>query len=185
MDLDCGPGNADRAVMPGRVSPACNRGRRRARKPYENNLMRTIGLLLVLLCATSLSDSAQEAGNSDPAAAVRALEAEWVRAQSHNDNHALDLIFDNALVYIEYGKLVTKGDYLLRVRSAKPQLAQIVPEGMTVRTMENTAIVVGAYRETDVKDGKSSFQRWRFVDTWVKKNGSWMLVAAAAVPVSK
>jgi hypothetical protein len=147
--------------------------------------MRTIGLWLVLVCATSLSNSAQEAGNSDAATAVRALEGEWVRAQSHNDNHALDLIFDNALVYIEYGKLVTKGDYLLRVRSAKPQLAQIVSEPMTVRIVEDTAIVVGTYRETNVKDGKPSFRRWRFVDTWVKEKGSWMLVAAAAVPLSK
>jgi hypothetical protein len=154
-------------------------------KPYENNLMRTIRLLLVLVCATSLSAFPQEADNSDAATAVRALEGEWVRAQSHNDNHALDLIFDNALVYIEYGKLVTKGDYLLRVRFAKPQLAQIVSEPMTVRIVENTAIVVGTYREISVKDGKSSFKRWQFVHIWVKEKGSWMLVAAAAVPLSK
>jgi hypothetical protein len=56
---------------------------------------------------------------------------------------------------------------------------------MTVRTVENTAIVVGTYRETYVKDGKSSSKRWRFVDNWVKKQGRWMLVAAAAVPLSK
>jgi len=147
--------------------------------------MRTIRLLLVLVCATSLSGSAQEAGESDAARAVRVLEGERVKAQSRNDNHALDLIFDNALVYIEYGKLVTKGDYLSRIKSAKPQLQQIAPEALTVRTVENTAIVVGTYRETYVKDGKSSSKRWRFVDTWVKKQGSWMLVAAAAVPLSK
>ena len=146
--------------------------------------MRTIGLLLVLVCATSLSGSAQESGDSDAAMAVRALEGEWVKAQSHNDNHALDLIFDNALVYIEYGKVITKGDYLLRVKSAKPQLQQIVLD-MTVRTVENTAIVVGTYRKTEVKGGKSLLKRWRFVDTWVNKKGSWMLVAAAAVPLSK
>lgn len=169
----------------GRVSPTCNRGLWRAGKPYENNLMRTIGCLLVLVCATSLSGSAQEAGEGDAAKAVRVLEDERVKAQSRNDNHALDLIFDNALVYIESGKLVTKGDYLSRIKSANPQLQQIVPEAMTVRTVENTAIVVGTYRETYVKDGKSSSKRWRFVDTWVKKQGSWMLVAAAAVPLSK
>ena len=56
---------------------------------------------------------------------------------------------------------------------------------MTVRSLENTAIVVGTYRKTGVKDGKSSLQRWSFVDTWVNKKGSWMLVAAAAVPLSK
>jgi hypothetical protein len=154
-------------------------------KLYENNLMKTIGLLLVLVCATSLSGSAQGAGDSDAAKAVRALEGKRVKAQSRSDNDALDLILDNALVYIEYGELVTKGDYLSRVKSAKPQLRQIVPEAMTVRTVENTAIVVGTYRETDVKDGKSSSKRWRFVDTWVKKKGSWMLVAAAAEPLSQ
>jgi outer membrane lipoprotein-sorting protein len=149
------------------------------------SLMKTMGLLLVLVCATSLSGSAQEAGDSNAATAVRALEGERVKAQSRNDNFALDLIFDNALVYIEYGKVMTKGDYLSRVKSAKPHLQQIVLEAMTVRSVENTAIVVGTYRKTDVKDGKPSLKRWRFVDTWVNKKGSWMLVAAAAVPLSK
>jgi hypothetical protein len=147
--------------------------------------MRTIGLLLVLVCATSLSGSAQEAGDSDAATSVRALERERVKAQSRNNNHALDLIFDNGVVYIEYGEVISKGDYLSRVKSAKPQLQQIVLEAMTVRTVENTAIVVGTYRKTDVKQGKSSLKRWRFVDTWVKTKGSWMLVAAAAVLLSK
>jgi Domain of unknown function (DUF4440) len=147
--------------------------------------MKTIGLLLVLVCATSLSGSAQEAGDSNAATAVRALESERVKAQSRNNNDALDLIYDNALVYIESGKVMTKGDYLSRVKSAKPQLQQIALEAMTVRTVENTAIVVGTYRQTDVKDGTSSLKRWRFVDTWVNINGSWMLVAAAAVPLSK
>jgi hypothetical protein len=142
--------------------------------------MRTIGLLLVLISA-SLSGSAQEAGTSDAATAVRALECERVKAQTRNDNDALDLIFDNALVYIESGKVISKGDYLLRVKSAKPQQHQIVLETMTVRTAENTAIVVGTYRQGEPKDGKFLVKRWRFVDTWVNKKGSWMLVAAAAV----
>jgi hypothetical protein len=116
--------------------------------------MRTIGLLLVLISA-SLSGSAQEAGTSNAATAVRALEGQRVKAQSRNENGALDLIFDNALVYIESGKMISKGDYLLRVKSAKPQQHQIVLEAMTVRTEENTAIVVGTYRQGEAKDGKS------------------------------
>ena len=147
--------------------------------------MRTIGWWLVLVCATSPLIRAQGPADIDAATAIRALEHEWYEAQSHNDNGALDLIFDNDLVYIEYGRLVSKGDYLLRVKSAKPQLQQIVMEPMTVRTFESTAIVVGSYRETDVKDGKPLLKRWRFVDTWVYEKRRWMLVAAAAVPVSK
>ena len=147
--------------------------------------MRTIGLLLILVCSTLLSLSAQETADGDVATAIRALESDWVAAQSRDDNRALDLMFDNALVYIEYGRLVTKGDYLLRVKSAKPHLSQIVMEAMTVRTFGSTAIAVGSYRDKSVSDGKAHVGRWRFVDTWVYKNGRWMLVAAAAAPLSK
>jgi hypothetical protein len=179
MGLDCGPGNADRGVRPGGGSPG-SRGRRQ-----RASLMRTIGWLLVLVCATSPWVRAQKPAEIDAATAIRALEHEWFEAQSHNDNRALDLIFDNALVYIEYGKLVSKGDYLLRIRSAKPQPQQIVMEPMMLRAFENTVIVIGSYRETSVKDGKPWLRRWRFVDTWVYEQGRWMLVAAAAAPLVK
>lgn len=147
--------------------------------------MKTIGLLLVLVCATSMPVSTQEVADGDVATAIRALEDEWVEAQARNDNRALSLMFDNDLVYIEYGRLMTKGDYLLRIRSAKSQLPRIVIETMTVRTFGSTAIVVGTYRDKSERAGKAQLGRWRFVDTWVYKKGHWMLVAAAAAPSSK
>jgi uncharacterized protein (TIGR02246 family) len=145
--------------------------------------VRTIGLLLVLACTTPVPVPAQEAGDS--AIAIRALEHEWFEAQSHNDNGALDLIFDNDLVYIEYGRLVTKGEYLSHVKSSKPQPEQIVMEAMTVRTFGNTVITMGTYRETAMKDGKPLLKHWRYVDTWVYEQGRWMLVAAASTAMLK
>ncbi len=146
--------------------------------------MKTTGLILCVVCALSLTVSSQESNGSSAAPAIRALEREWMAAQSRNDNDALNLIFDNALVYVEYGRLVTKGNYLSRIKGAGPQLSQIVVEPLTVRTFGTTAIVVGAYRETDVKEGKPRLRRWRFLDTWVNKKSGWVLVAAAATPVT-
>ena len=60
------------------------------------------------------------------AVGIRVLENAWTVGQSRNDTHALNLIFDNALVYVEYGKLVTKGEYLSRIKHASPQTEQIV-----------------------------------------------------------
>ena len=94
----------------------------------------------------------------------------------------LNLIFDNALVYVEYGQLVTKGDYLARVKQEAPQIAM---EAMTVRQFGNTAIVIGAYREWQAKSGQRELRRWRFIDTCVRKKEGWVLVAAAAAPVSR
>lgn len=64
----------------------------------------------MLLCALSVCAPAQESSDGGPAAAIRALEHQWADGQSHNDNGVLDLIFDNSLVYVEYGKLVSKGN---------------------------------------------------------------------------
>jgi Tfp pilus assembly protein FimV len=147
--------------------------------------MRTATLLFVLVCAISPLAFGQGMADDNAPSVIRGLEHDWVEGQSRNDNRALDLIFDNALVYVEYGRLVTKNEYLLRVRTMHPQPPQIVMEAMTVRMFGSTAIVVGTYREKGVANGKPSSRHWRFVDTWVSKKERWMLVAAAAAPLSK
>ena len=145
--------------------------------------MRTIGVLLVVVIAVSLPVSPQEATDRDVATPIRELEHRWFEAQERHDNRALNLIFDNALVYVEYGKLITKGDYLLKVRAAKPGASKIALEAMTVHSFGEAAIAVGTYRDISAESGKTV--RWRFVDTWVYKTGGWMLVAAAAAPIAK
>jgi len=147
--------------------------------------MKTVGLWLMMVCALSLPVSTQEGDADGAASAIRALEHEWVVAQSHNDNRALDLIFDDSLVYVEYGKLVAKGDYLSKIKWTNPQVDQIAMEPMTVHTFGTTAIVVGTYRQRDATGGKPRLRRWRFLDTWVYKKGGWVLVAAGAAPLTE
>jgi hypothetical protein len=147
--------------------------------------MKAVGWLLIFIVAVSVCAPAQEGGTGGTTAAILALEQVWSDAESRSDNRALDRIFDNALVYIENGRLVTKGECLARVRLAGSHPRQIVAGATTVRTFGSTAIVIGTYRETGVEDGKVLLRSWRFMDTWVKKNGSWMLVAAGAVALPK
>lgn len=137
------------------------------------------------LCAPAPVAAQEATEGENTVAEIRGLERAWNEGTAHNDNQALDLIFDNALVYVEYGKVMTKGEYLLRIRTEKPHTQQIVMEGITVRTFGSAAIVVGVYREKDVKAGKVSISRWRFIDTWVKKQAGWLLVAAASSPLPR
>ncbi|HEY6768294.1 MAG TPA: nuclear transport factor 2 family protein [Candidatus Sulfotelmatobacter sp.] len=146
--------------------------------------MSAAGLWLILACAL-LPAAAQEALEIESESAIRALEHAWYEDQSRNNNQALDLIFDNELVYVEYGKLITKGEYLSRVKNAEPHPSQISVEAMTVRMFGDAGIVVGTYRDNSAESGKARVRRWRFVDTWVYKKGRWMLVAATAAPVGK
>lgn len=146
--------------------------------------MRMFVRFFILALASSVL-LGQEPEKSGTVAAIRALEHEWAEGQSRNDVRVLNLIFDNALVYVEYGGLVSKGEYLARIKRQNPQLDQITFEGTTVRIFGGTALVIGTYREKRAKIGQAEGQRWRFIDTWVYKNGSWVLVAAGAAPISK
>jgi ketosteroid isomerase-like protein len=147
--------------------------------------MRRTGLLLTLMCLAALAVSAQEEAEGAAATTIRALEHQWLEAQARNDSRSLDLIFDNDLVYMEYGELVTKGAYLARVRLEKSNPSQIVMEPMTVRVFDKTVIVIGSFRERSIKNGKPLVRQWRFIDTWTYQNGGWVLVAAGATPTSK
>ena len=144
--------------------------------------MRTICTVILITWAMPLSLLAQQPDEA-ASAAIRALEHEWVDAQSHNNNRALDLILDNAVVYVEYGQLVPKGDYLSRIKNEDPATDEIVMEPIEIRTFESTAIVTGSYHEIQRKNGRRITTRWRFVDTWTYKKNGWVLIAAASTPI--
>lgn len=146
--------------------------------------MRAIACFFLLACA-SPALLGQQADESGTVRAIRALEHEWSEGQSRNDVRVLDLIFDNALIYVEYGGLVSKGEYLARIKRQNPQLDQITYESATVRIFGGTALVIGTYREKRATTSKVEAQRWRFIDTWAYKNGSWVLIAAGAAPITR
>ena len=146
------------------------------------NIMRVICSIILLGCSPILLLHAQQT-DVGASGTIRSLEREWVDAQSRNNNRALDLILDNSVVYVEYGHLVSKADYLLRIKHQDPSTDEIVMEPITVRVFGSTAIVTGSYRETQRKAGTHTVTRWRFVDTWAYKKYGWVLIAAGSTPV--
>jgi hypothetical protein len=111
---------------------------------------------LIAFCILSVAACGQESSDPGTAAVIRALEKQWTVGQARKDNRALDMIFDNGLIYVEYGGLVSKGEYLARIKAQPADLDQISLEPMTVRTFGNTAIVVGSYTESHIDRGKPS-----------------------------
>jgi len=145
--------------------------------------MKLLALLMIAVSTISAMVSAQAVSDPGTVAVISALEHEWTEAQSSNNDRALDLIFDNSLIYVEYGRLVTKGAYLARIKTEASKVDQVVTESFQVHTFAGTAIVVGTYTEKEVKRGKLTIKGWRFVDTWVYKKNGWVLVAAGSAPI--
>lgn len=144
--------------------------------------MRATGCLLIFVCTALFH--AQEAQEGGSTRTILALERAWSEAEARGDTRALDGIFDNALVYMEEGRIVAKGECLSRMRTAGSRQRQIQAGSTSVQIFGNTAIVVGIYRDKTVISGKS-LQKRRFIDTWVNKKGEWMLVATGSAPLAR
>jgi ketosteroid isomerase-like protein len=146
--------------------------------------MRTTIYIAVLAFATSLPGVGQNA-DLGAKSKILALEYAWDQAQERGDSKALSAIFDNSLVFVDYdGQLLTKVDYLARVKSDSTHLQQIVTESMNVQMFETIAIVVGTYRVKGTENGVPYLRRRRFIDTWMLRGEQWVCVAAQATTIS-
>jgi ketosteroid isomerase-like protein len=146
--------------------------------------MKTKVYFTVVVCLTALRICAQDQSNQAAASKIVALESVWNQAEEHSDIRALDLIFDDALIYIdEDGSSLTKAQFLSRAKVKSAQLQSLVTQNTSVRVYGETALVVGSYRAKGVQQGKPYQHDGRFIDTWVLKNDTWVCVAAQATPV--
>jgi ketosteroid isomerase-like protein len=145
--------------------------------------MRFIGLLMVLVCATTFV-SAQSDEDRIVQSKIIALEQAWNQAYKLADHRALDQILDNQIVLInDDGTAQTKAEFLASVKKSTGQDQQVAPESMSVHVFGNTAISTGVFRAKGIEAGKSYIRRERFVDTWIYKGGNWVCIATNATPV--
>lgn len=146
--------------------------------------MKSIWCFIILVCSVLVSAPAQDTGVAAARSNILALEHAWDQAQERRDPKGLAAIFDNSLIFVDYdGKILTKAEYMARVKSNNTHMAQIVAEQMNVQVFGDTAIVVGTYRVKGVENGSPYLRRGRFVDTWVLTGGHWLCVAAATTPI--
>jgi ketosteroid isomerase-like protein len=141
--------------------------------------------LVCLLALVGFGASALRAQGPDQAGVrskILALEQAWNQAEALNDLMALDALFDNGLVYVDFdGTLMTKAEFLAHAKVAHVQ--QVITQSMSVQVFGETAIVTGIYLAKEFKDGKAIQHRGRFVDTWVYRNQTWVCIAAQATPI--
>ncbi|MFY9741151.1 MAG: nuclear transport factor 2 family protein [Candidatus Sulfotelmatobacter sp.] len=146
--------------------------------------MRTLVFTAILLCSAIPFVAGQYPADSSAITNVLALEHAWNQAEQRKDTRALDAIFDNALVYVDYdGSFRTKAEFLARVKSTASHLEQEVTGSMTGHMFGSTVIVTGLYVASGTENGKPYVRRGRFVDTWTFKDGKWLCVASQATPI--
>lgn len=106
-----------------------------------------------------------------------------VQALAVKDLGALDTFLEDGFVFVtSEGQSKSKAELLVYVQQIDS--LRYVLYKMTVRVHGDTAIVTGLFTRSSVQDGKASVQSGRFMDTWMKKDGRWLVIASLATPTS-
>jgi ketosteroid isomerase-like protein len=147
--------------------------------------LRTILLLLALICAAPVFASAQQSVDENSVRIkILALKQSWNSAEQSKDTRAMDTIFDNSLVYVDYdGQLMTKAEFLAEINATDFHPEQLVTESMSVAIVGNVALASGIYHAKGIAAGKTYVHRGRFIDTWVHKDSSWLCIASVSGPI--
>lgn len=123
--------------------------------------------------------------SNDEAGRIQALELAWNHALEAKDAKALDMLLANTMVSVETdGSMSSKSEFLAGIQAPDYQPSQAVTEQSKVQMYGDAAVVVGIFRVKGMEKGKPYVHRERFVDTWIKINGTWQCVATTAATIS-
>jgi ketosteroid isomerase-like protein len=137
-------------------------------------------LAAVALCVVSLSFAAGQSPTKVEDE-VKKLEQDWAQAVSKSGATALDQYeADSILLVTPGGRVMDKVQHKTDLSSGDLKFDSLELSGMTVHVYGDTSIVVGTSDLHGTYKGQDISGRYRFTDTWVKRNGKWQVVARAS-----
>lgn len=139
---------------------------------------------LVLTLALAMPVFAR-AAETDKAAITR-LEQAWPGAFVKKDAAAmLNMGTGDCLFAYSTGELVTLKQLCADVKSGALTVKSMHIDDLKVRVYGDSAVVFGLETEKSQYKGKDSSGQYRFVDTWLKRNGQWLCVASGNIRVKQ
>ncbi|HTB91877.1 MAG TPA: nuclear transport factor 2 family protein [Candidatus Sulfotelmatobacter sp.] len=148
-------------------------------------MKKMISFAAVLLFASVALSVHGQSGANDDAGRIQALELAWNHALEAKDAKALDMLLGNNMLAVDIdGSVANKNEFLASIKAPDYQPSQAVIEQSSVQVYGDAAVVVGIFRIKGMEKGKPYVHRERFVDTWIKTNGTWQCVATTSTLIS-
>ena len=106
------------------------------------------------------------------------LEDGWASAVVRRDSATFERLLDPGFVYTENDRVETRGQVLQDVVHGADTVTAAHNEDMVVHCFGTTAVVTGWLVLEGRASGGTFVRRYRFTDTWMRRNGRWRIVAA-------
>ena len=126
-----------------------------------------------------------EAASSDDKTAITKLEQEWPAAIVKKDSaKMLGMGTPDCCFTVSSGEIVPLKNLVADITSGGYAVQSMHIDDLKVRVYGDSAVVFGLETEKSRYKGKDSSGQYRFVDTWLKRNGQWLCAASANTLVS-
>src|SRR5215831_8898425 len=134
-----------------------------------------LSLALALLLVGAVNAPAQE----EDAAKVRTLEMKWTDSYKQRKIDILaSLLSDDFVITVEDGNTYSKSGYITHTADTSVQVKVAELSDLKVHLHGNAAVVTGAYHEKGIANGQAYEYHDRLTDVWLKKEGTWQVIAS-------
>ena len=147
-------------------------------------MRRRTGLFIVpLLIATQALAQAPaakapaERQTTATARALIALENGWANGVVRRDTALFRRMLDPRFIYTEDASVMGKDEVIASIRDGD-RVTDASNEDMLVHDFGSTAIVTGILRMKGTGVSGAFDRRYRFTDVWLRRNGTWKIIAA-------
>jgi len=139
---------------------------------------------LIFLAVLSIVAAAQDHNDSD---LILAGEKAWADATVRHDYKTFAKYMSEHYVLIEVNtepgkksalEVSTKAQWVERVSSGREKYDAVEIHDLKVLLNGEVATVTGQYSQKGTQDGKDISAAGLYVDTWVKRQGKWVLVSS-------
>jgi len=137
-------------------------------------------LLLVLAGSVSEAQASARPSESQTTATARTLidlENGWARGVVRRDTALFGRMLDPRFVYTEDAAVMNKADVIKSIRDGD-RVESASNSDMVVHDHGGTAVVTGILRLRGRAANGPFDRRYRFTDTWMRRNGAWRIIAA-------
>lgn len=141
--------------------------------------MKYLLILTLALAMPVFVRTAEAASSAADKAAITKLEQEWPVAFVKKDTaKMLSMGTPDCWFITSSGQIIALRDFVNDVKSGVYTVQSMHIDDLKVRVYGDSAVVFGLETEKSRYKGKDASGQYRFVDTWLKRNGQWLCAAS-------
>jgi hypothetical protein len=148
---------------------------------YASAVLLLLSLVLLPSCGQTPKTPNEEATPRASETTQRTpleLEEDWANALVRRDDSTFQLLLAPDFIYTEDSTVMSRDELIKSIVSGPDRVEWARNEGLRVHDFGSAQVITGVLHLRGKGKNGSFDRRFRFTDTWLRRNGRWQVIAA-------